>query len=243
MRGVLNYDLTVTDRIGEDTSGERNLTDISGERNLTDISGERHLSSGCVEWCLSVVVKGWSLLWPPSASPSEGLNPVSLSWILELVLVGLWFCNGEAVRWCCIISRPLNKCSWFAFDEGAIEDEISQVWFPLVLCLAYGGSDEVFVVWCCHLEHEVQMRFCSPSQPLRARLLSSYFPCLGLVSGDFYVFRRLQDFTDLARNRLVNEATIMTMLLIEAHTSGDVDQCKAITPCVLAEAAKQLAVN
>ncbi|KAG2276010.1 hypothetical protein Bca4012_043829 [Brassica carinata] len=31
--------------------------------------------------------------------------------------------------------------------------------------------------------------------------------------------------------------------LDEAHASGGVDQCKAITPCVLAEAAKQLAFN
>uniref|UniRef100_M4E6K5 Uncharacterized protein n=1 Tax=Brassica campestris TaxID=3711 RepID=M4E6K5_BRACM len=35
MRGVFNCDLTVTDRIGEDTSGERNLTDISGERHMS----------------------------------------------------------------------------------------------------------------------------------------------------------------------------------------------------------------
>ena len=39
MKGILNCDFTVIDRIREDTSGERNLTDISGERNLTDISG------------------------------------------------------------------------------------------------------------------------------------------------------------------------------------------------------------
>ncbi|KAL0701140.1 hypothetical protein Bca4012_057262 [Brassica carinata] len=39
-------------------------------------------------------------------------------------------------------SRPLNKCcSWFGFSR-----------------LFLGGSDEVFMVWCCHLEHEVQMR-------------------------------------------------------------------------------------
>ncbi|KAF2575579.1 hypothetical protein F2Q70_00004925 [Brassica cretica] len=35
MRGILNCDLTVTDRIGDDTSGKRNLSDISGERHLS----------------------------------------------------------------------------------------------------------------------------------------------------------------------------------------------------------------
>ena len=161
---------------------------------------------------------------------------------------------------------------WRCPDEGAIEDEILQVWFPLVLCLAYG------VLWfgCCHREQVIQMRslcsgvvildrrfrwgFCglvlsswtggsdevllsftnfvcslaqfvvrSPASHRQLSLCSVIqccltfgflrecnglgdvsvvwtrpvclgysFPCLGLVSGDFYVFRRLQDFTDVS---------------------------------------------
>ncbi|CAF1951185.1 unnamed protein product, partial [Brassica oleracea] len=32
----------------------------------------------------------------------------------------------------------------------------------------------------------------------KTRCLGYSFPCLGLVSGDFYVFRRLQYFTDVS---------------------------------------------